>query len=103
MTEDDIHEQPTIIEKLFGADYNGPFSTFAEWHAAEYGAITGFVAGIAVVSPTAATLLGGLLGIMSGKRLVTGEMRRQIFHEKHYFGVAAIVLFFATVGISLLA
>lgn len=101
--EDDLHEVPEIIEKLFGEDYNGPLSTFAEWHALEYGAIAGFALALLVVVPMAAPVVVGLYGVARRGRLVSGEMRRQIFHEKHYFGVGSIALFFLTLGAATVA
>lgn len=92
-------KSPALITYLIGPDYEGPFSDFDEWHAAEYGALIGFAMIVVVLAPGLGTAIAGALGITGGKRLLTGEMRRQITSELHYLGGTAVLTFFSGLGL----
>lgn len=90
---------PAIVDRLFGENYEGPFSDWDEWHAAEYGAYLGFYVATQALVPELAPVLLGVLGLKSIKELVTGPMRTQVLHEKHYFGSTAFVSFLVVSGV----
>lgn len=78
---------PAIITKLFGEDYEGPFSDFDEWHATELG----LLAGLWAASPEFAVIATAFFGVKSISQLLDGSLKRQVRHEPHYFGGSAFI------------
>lgn len=85
--------RPAIIKKLFGEDFDGPLSHFDEWHALEYGAYAGLWAAMMTVDQTIATGLLAAMGVKSIKEMATGELKKQVKEERHYFITGAVVVF----------